>query len=292
LECEAIKTPLDESYYAYIPATVALARLGEESALAELAELRQHRDSRIRAKALKYLTRCWRTEHNLCEETKFAGRASDDFLLAAVRQGLTDSVLDVRKQALKTARYQPDARWFGDLAPLLVDASDPLRALACEAMFACATRDQQSLAALYPYLEYADPEDKENYSVRVHALHTLRFHHGSGETQARLLQLFDRPELGVRRELTGALRFCPDQPGLRQAMLQRLQTGDAGQSSAALFVLAIFNDVSLRATFHQHLRGYTSTHALAGLYGLFPILNQSDRMALEACRLAWRPIPA
>ena len=281
-----IRAPLDEKLYAYIPALVALARLGDPQALSELVLLRQSKDVRIRAKCSKNIARCWVAPTDKLVERKLAGQHADDYLLENVRQDLRDPNGQAREVGIKTALYHPDNRWYSDLAPHLADPDKDNRRLASDALIACATTDDQALYAVFPYLEYNDPKDEKAYEVRIDALRALRFPHNSTQVQAQLLKIFDRPELGVKRELTAALRYCPDQAGLRQTMLDRLATD---QTVPALFVLATLHDPNLRPTLHQHLHGPTSRHALAALLGLFPILDHQDRSALEACREYWSP---
>ena len=156
-------------------------------------------------------------------------------------------------------------------------------------MLACATDDEDALAAVFPYLEYNYAADEYAHEVRVHALRSLRFHHGSALVQARLLRLFDSVELGLQPELTEAFLYCPDLADLRLEMLCRLEGSQPLQEMAALFVLANFTDPTLGPIFHRYLRGHGPRHALAALIGLFPILDLQDQLALEACRELWRP---
>ncbi len=130
----------------------------------------------------------------------------------------------------------------------------------------------------------------EDYDVRIRAVHFLCFAHGSRVAQERLLALFDRAELGAKRELTGAFRYCPDQAGVKQAMLERVRGAEEKQALSALFVLGIFGDEGLRELFHSYLVGFSAQHALAALMGLGPFVGDHDLAALQACRDAWRPV--
>ena len=140
---------LDEKFYAYISTVVALSRLQLPSAQAELVLLRQHRDARVRAKSVKYMARCWRLVPRSIDSRALAPALADSVMFEAVKIGLRDHDRVVREECLRVARNQPDRRWFSELACHLADSSATLRQQASQAMLACATDDEDALAAVF-----------------------------------------------------------------------------------------------------------------------------------------------
>jgi hypothetical protein len=295
LDPEELKLPLDERFLAFIPATVLLARLGEEQAILDVGRLWGARDERLREKVLKHQVRA---EARSVEATPPRGAEQSDLTLTLIRKGLADTVGSVREQAVQLAGYYPDVRLFADLARHLADDSDKVRSRLCDSAKLCSYTDEASLEAVYPFLEYSRPDTgdevkdkkrrREDYDVRIHAVHFLSFRHGSGVAQERLLAVFDRPELGVKKELTGAFRRCPDPAVLRQAMLERVRGADERQVLSALFVLAALPEAGMRELFHSFLTGHSARHAQAALEGLKSMLEGQDLTLLQTCRDAWQ----
>ncbi len=295
LDFAEAKLPLDARFHAFIPATVLLARLGEAEALLDVGRLWGAKDARLREKVLKHQVRA---EGKSSVAPAVVTPKQSDLVLSLIRKGLADSVGQVREQAVQLVGYYPDERLFADLAALLADPSELVCARLCDAARRCSCGDEAALEAVYPFLEYSRPPKgdekdearrREDYEVRIRAVHFLAFAHGSGVAQKRLLALFDRGELGVKKELTGAFRYCPDRAGLRQAMLERVRGADEKQALSALFVLGILGDAGLRDLFQSYLLGFSAQHALAGLMGLGPFVDGQDLAVLQACRNAWRP---
>lgn len=190
---------------------------------------------------------------------------------------------------------RPIGRAFGWVAPLLVDRHRPNRKLAAACLKVCATTDEESLAGIFPYFTYesggqGEYQEAEDLVVRRSAVHAVHFWHGSKALQRQLLAAFDRPGLGIKRQLTNAFRFCPDVEELKQAMLERVQSSDAENSQSAWFVLGLSQDPEVRPRFHQALLSEDAETAYAGVLGLAHFLAQEDVELLQRVKQRWRPL--
>lgn len=276
--------PLTRQQEVFLPLTVALAKLGCGQAFQDLERLQSSRNQRVVSEAARYFLLRSGPDHEPCRPV---GELQEEDDIDWMRKDLQASCDELRKLAVEDAFKHPDSRHFVRLVPRLLDSVPEIRSLAGAALKHCGTRDPEALRSLFPLLEYRRPgrneqEETEDVLVRRRALESLYYDHQSAAVQEKLLEVFDRPELGCKDELTVAFRYCPDPQGLRDAMLER-----TNKTPAAWLVLANFADPALRPRFHQLLRSPNWQLVRAGVLSLYPILDESDLPALQECRKHW-----
>jgi len=284
--------PLKEGYLAFVPATIALEKLGCARAEQQASQLLESEDTRvcvITAKCLRLLSGCDRIGE--CE----LGRTGvNEQAMAIFRRLLANSELEARRSALKSLLEQPTGDAFADIAPLLVDENHAIRGLAARCLRVSATRDEKALGALFPYLEYessptTDQSRAKDLSVRQRAIESLCFEHGSNLVQNKLVAVFDRPGFGLKKHLTSAFRFCPARAELKQAMLERTRDANPENALSAWFVLGTLKDPGLRPHFQELLSTDNALLVQAGVLGLYQILAVEDIPFLEMVQGRWRP---
>lgn len=270
---------VNPNYRPYITATVLLDHLGEATAQADLPAMLAAKDAWVRRKASKvYLA--------LTAPPKGppppAGQIVPERRFEILKARLGDSVGSNRELALREAALESDARLPELLIPCLSDKEVSNRQLACDALRHNPPRSEEALRLLHPFFQYTSNEPEEDYQVRLHALHCVHFPHGSLETQARLWELFDRPELGVRREMNVAFAFCPDPASLQQKLLERID------ELSAIYCLGNFRDPRFRPQFLDVLPDRRVDFALAAVWSMLGIAQSEDVPALQEFRDYWK----
>jgi hypothetical protein len=293
---ESDRAPYPPHLEVLIPSLVARAKIGQADAAAQLERLADDKDNRTREKVLELRLRSGHGDR-----------------VGLLEKALQDSTWLVRQTALKHITFQKIdglQRLVPLVARALSDDSQPLHSLAGEALRFIATTDEQLLASIYPQLEYQraplpyppnatpfqiDKIDRKNkeraqedYGVRRSAIGALCYPHGSLQTQRALLDVFDRPELETKKDLTRAFTFCPDQDGLVQELEARL-SGEDGLS--ALFSLGALKRAELRPLFLQHLASDQKNWAEAAAEALTHVARPEDGEALQRCSEKWQTGP-
>lgn len=272
------RTPLHPHYDIFIPATIALARLDEAAARSDLAALRSHKEPRVRRKTAARMLMTPVRPH----APEPVGSISDE-RLQLIRECLQDATGEVRELGLRQAARQSDPRLPALLIPHLVDRYVSNRELACEALRVSRPSSEADLQALHPYLAYNPENSDENYAVRLHAAHCLFFQHGSLATQARLLEVFDDEELGIKAELCVAFCHCPDLADLQNQLISRID-----RNPNALFALGALNNPELKPHFTRHLSDRRNVYAEGAVTAMLSMLAADDLAGLQDCRDYWR----
>lgn len=285
--------PLSQGYQAFIAATAGLRKTGCSSAKADFEVLIASEDIRVKVEAARCSMEVGRPmrEYPKCRLAPEEGSLKG---LETFRKELAHDDVEAREVFLESLSRRPLAGAFAYVVPLLVDSRRSLRSLAADYFKIGATCDEDALSALFPFFEYHESAvtelaEAEGLSVRRWAVQSLYFNHGSRRVQDALLAAFDRPGLGIKKQLTNAFRYCPEPAELKQAMLTRIDATDPENSLSACYVLGILADPELRPTFHEAMMGEDVERAYAGTLGLLRILTEVDAPVLQQVRERWRP---
>jgi hypothetical protein len=282
--------PLRDAYQAFIPATLALMKLGCEESKALVTSFGHSEHPKIRIFNLRCLGLLSGPNVLQCKLAPIQSEEAASILRQDLRHG--DEV--AREASLEFLMEQPFAQLFADVVPLLTAPSQKIREMAAEYLKIGATTDEGALSALFPHFDYSrwprdEQRETEDLWVRLRAIESLYFEHGSKRVQDKLVAVFDRPGLGIKKALTNAFNFCPGKADLRERMLERTNDANPENALSAWYVLGVLKDQELRPKFHQLLRNENAYYVQAGLFGLFPMLTEVDIPELKRCQQAWRP---